>query len=607
MPPAHQGKFITYESNAVRLNDKIFPAENITVGLNASLSNNLDINGDNIGYAPSGPLKGSVNFSFNLTGAMPSYMTKDGLSELPTFISFNRIGIYGYLSRVNYNIEPYKPIKVDVTFDFFHGIRFLTTKGQDLQKPDFDNTLRNYNGVHSYVFSSVNKLHDFYVTSANYSMTVSRVPYTKIGFESPSRVALEDAQVTLDVEANNIDDYMSIRGNDVNFQLILKVLETSTSQENATYQKDTDVVLNVGGKVTDQSFSIAKDSFGLARLKIIDKIPQKRNYIVLPFIENTSLFTYHTTREPEIIDFRSECPRIIPRQIPESTNEVDDGSDIEIYNYDTAFYTWYKVMQKATLYPLTFDNADMEDTLSDYVTNTRLAENFYSQGCGSLLRTPVEVVTHNRTIYPPIIGRLDLDAPPEVGEKVAGTIGVLSSSIAAIRGGDGDEIVGSSDLYLGERDSIVFCDEGSVCSSQVRISPENFCAGLAYAIGIKRTPNTACGGAVVCSTTANIVVYYVTLPKAGQETRYGGVGTIDNPFIIYAESNSGGKWYCEWIDCLTTTNNVCAIDQDSCYGVCYDDGGHAVNNCRKHDAFFPSQGCCPGQNCDGSPYYNYCN
>ena len=158
-----------------------------------------------------------------------------------------------------------------------------------------------------------------------------------------------------------------------------------------------------------------------------------------------------------------------------------------------------------------------------------------------------------------------------------------------------------------ERDSIVFCDEGSVCSSQVRISPENFCAGLAYAIGIKRTPNTACGGAVVCSTTANIVVYYVTLPKAGQETRYGGVGTIDNPFIIYAESNSGGKWYCEWIDCLTTTNNVCAIDQDSCYGVCYDDGGHAVNNCRKHDAFFPSQGCCPGQNCDGSPYYNRCD
>ena len=156
----------------------------------------------------------------------------------------------------------------------------------------------------------------------------------------------------------------------------------------------------VRGKVTDQSFSMAKDSFGLARLKIIDKIPQKRNYIVLPFIENTSLFTYHTTIEPEIIDFRSECPRIIPRQIPESTNEVDDGSDIEKYNYDTAFYTWYKVAQKFTMSDLEFDNASLEQGLAKIVTETKLVENFYSQGCGSLLRTPVQVVTHNRTIYP---------------------------------------------------------------------------------------------------------------------------------------------------------------------------------------------------------------
>jgi hypothetical protein len=306
----NRGKFIVFESNSVRLNNNIFPTQNINVSLNASLQDSLDINGDLIGYAPNGPVQGSASFSFDLTGALPSYFNITGLSEEPTLIKFNTFVMYGYLQNLKYNVRPYQPITVDADFAFFHGIKYLNSDRQDPVLANFDNTLKTYNGVRSYVLTDLSN--NFTPLSFTYSLSAERVPYTKVGYESPTRVALENVRAEMVVEGNNLDDYLTIRGNDRRFVGVLNELYE--------YKPIDRISLIVDGKVVDQSFAIDSNSYGLSQLKLIQTLPKNRNIITIPFVDSETVFTSTTDRVYTLPDFAAVCPSIIRREQP-----VDGG------------------------------------------------------------------------------------------------------------------------------------------------------------------------------------------------------------------------------------------------------------------------------------------
>lgn len=306
----NRGKFIVFESNAVRLNNDVFPTQNINISLNASLQDALDVNGDLIGYAPNGPIQGSASFSFDLTGALPSYFNITGLSEEPTLIKFNTFVMYGYLQSLKYNIQPYQPITVDADFAFFHGIKYLNTEKQDPVLANFDNTLKTYNGVRSYLITSLKN--GFSPTNFTYSFNAERVPYTKVGGESPTRVALENVKAEIVVEGNNLDDYLSIRGNDRRFVGVINELYN--------YKPIDRIELVVDGKVVDQSFSIDSNSYGTSQLKLIQTLPKNRSIVTIPFIDSETLFTSTTDRVYTLPDFAAVCPNIIRREQP-----VDGG------------------------------------------------------------------------------------------------------------------------------------------------------------------------------------------------------------------------------------------------------------------------------------------
>ena len=304
----NKGKFLVFESNAVRLNDDIFPAESINVSLSPSIDPLMDIDGRVTNYAPNGPLKGKVDLTFDLTGELPTYFHATGVTEVPTLVKFNTFVIYGYLENLTYEVSAYRPIKVNAGFAFFHGIKYLETQFKDKIPASFDSSLETYNGLRSYLVGDGDNYS--FISSFNYSLTTRRTPYTKVGFESPTRVALEDVRIEINAQGSNINNYMTIRGNKT--YLIGNL--------NELYNSNDTIVMPLAGRVVEQSFSASQGSVGQGSFKAIQSLTNVRRNVSIPFIENELLLTATPDRVFELPDFDSACPPIIIDKQP-----VDGG------------------------------------------------------------------------------------------------------------------------------------------------------------------------------------------------------------------------------------------------------------------------------------------
>ena len=292
----NRGKFLVFESNAVRLNNDIFPAESINVSLSPSIDPLMDIDGRVTNYAPNGSLKGRVDLSFDLTGELPTYFHATGVTEAPTLVKFNTFVIYGYLENLTYEVSPYRPIKVNAGFAFFHGIKYLETQFKDKIPASFDSSLKTYNGLRSYLVGDTRNYS--FISSFNYSLTTRRTPYTKVGFESPTRVALEDVRIEINAQGSNINNYMTIRGNETYLRGNL----------NELYNSNNTIVMPLAGRVVEQSFSASQGSVGQGSFKAIQSLNRIRKNVSIPFIENQLILTATPDRVFELPDFDSTCP-----------------------------------------------------------------------------------------------------------------------------------------------------------------------------------------------------------------------------------------------------------------------------------------------------------
>ena len=126
-------KFLTFETTAIRLNDSIFPSNSASFGLQANTVPVFDINGNLIDYAPNGPIQGKFSTEFYLTGALPDFLKLENQSDVPISVSFNNFNIpSAFLTDLSFSVEPYQPIAVSTSFDFYHGIRALDTNLNDI-------------------------------------------------------------------------------------------------------------------------------------------------------------------------------------------------------------------------------------------------------------------------------------------------------------------------------------------------------------------------------------------------------------------------------------------------------------------------------------------
>jgi hypothetical protein len=220
-------KFLTFETTAVKLNDSIFPSNTASFSLQASTVPVFDINGNLIDYAPNGPIQGKFSTEFYLTGALPDYLKFDNQTDVPISISFNNFNIpSAFLTNLSFSVQPYQPILVSTSFDFYHGLLSLNTDLNDthnLFRPangttQIKNELATLNGLTSYIVTSnrstyAQNPYDFVVSNFNYSFTVDRQPLLRVKQSIPSRVAVRQVNGEFGITANNIDGLLDIHGN----------------------------------------------------------------------------------------------------------------------------------------------------------------------------------------------------------------------------------------------------------------------------------------------------------------------------------------------------------------------------------------------------------
>ena len=319
--------FLTFEENQVLINNNLFPANNISLQLNANTVPVKDIYGNLLYYSPTGPIQGTIGLNFFLTGAIPSYLRLENQDETPVKIAFNRLLIPDcYLTNLSFSVKPFEPIPVRAEFVFYHGVKALSTSPLILNNQStnipangiayannlFTSGLNTLNGMSSYILtddrsSYIENAIDFVVTDFDYQFSVERVPVLRVGDVFPLRVAMKEANGEFSITTNNIDGYLDIHGNTAEFSAVLR--DNTNLNVNDT--------INLTGIIIDQNYEISDDNYGLSKIKMTQAINRKRSIVTIPMEVSNPNITAPPTVNPV-------SPIVIPGSTVITTTIVEE-------------------------------------------------------------------------------------------------------------------------------------------------------------------------------------------------------------------------------------------------------------------------------------------
>lgn len=330
------GRFLTFETTALKLNDSVFPCNSVSFSLNANTVPVFDINGNLLYYSPTAPIQGKFQTQFYLTGALPNFLKLENQSEVPVDVKFNQFYIpSAFLTNLNFSVDPFQPILVNVDFVFYHGLLALNTDLND-QYTNFSNSLATLNGLGSYVITDnrstyIETAGDFLVTNFNYSFSVEREPVIRIKQSVPSRVAIKQINAEFNVGANNLDGLLQVQGNVGLFSGVLRDNENLSTSTNFT----------VSGIIVDQSYSVSEDNYGVSNIKMIQSINPRRSILTIPYeVEDYNISIPELTIDdpvlkPRIVfDPNVLCP-IKPPDISQPPATADNNLYVDIYLLNT--------------------------------------------------------------------------------------------------------------------------------------------------------------------------------------------------------------------------------------------------------------------------------
>lgn len=348
--------FLTFEENQVLINDYLFPANSVSLQMNANTVPVKDIYGNLLYYSPTGPIQGTIGLNFFLTGALPSYFRLENQDETPIKIAFNNIVIPDcYLTNLSFSVKPFEPIPVRADLIFYHGIRALNTDPLILNEPRpkfpanniaysnslFNSSLNTLMGTASYILTndrssfSENSA-DFIVTDFDYQFSVERVPVLRVGDTFPLRVAMKEANAEFTITSNNLDGYLDIHGNTAIFSAVLR----DTTQLNVY-----DDSISLTGIIVDQSYEISEDNYGLSKIKMIQALNRKRMPVTIPMeVSNPNIVTPPTvnTANPIVIPGSTVItPETVENEKPNPVDPEKGTVVMPQIESDNDTYYWY--------------------------------------------------------------------------------------------------------------------------------------------------------------------------------------------------------------------------------------------------------------------------
>ena len=244
--------FLRYHDVQVKIDgDNIF-AQSASIGVDASVSEVRHTDGDIFRYAPTNGLRGQLSLEYYMTGSIntnfnPITATETAMDGIFAGLSFSNI----YAKSLNFSMEPYRPILVQSTFDFYSDLS--NTISSSFEDPTanaaWDGQGKYAHGAVSYLAGLPDRMNN--TISFDYSSSAERVPVYLIGETTPTRVTLEKTQCNMRLKGSDIGGVIQTSGTNANITCYLEDINSRSNIAN----------FNVNGEIISQRLSASDNGY----------------------------------------------------------------------------------------------------------------------------------------------------------------------------------------------------------------------------------------------------------------------------------------------------------------------------------------------------------
>jgi len=208
-------KFIKYEKALLEIEGKSIFAEEATLGVEASVTPVENITGSVIRYAPTAPLRGTLEFTHYLTGALHEFLnpltavewTGEPLQGSLGGIDFKS----GYIKGLSFSVQPFEVIAVRSSMDIYGELSVAVSGKSDAAMRGTKETPRAVgHGARTYGAGT-----DIGIDSHlgfNYSVTTDRNPVVPIGSGLPIRVTKKNTRISMSVRGEDLGKVLTTSG-----------------------------------------------------------------------------------------------------------------------------------------------------------------------------------------------------------------------------------------------------------------------------------------------------------------------------------------------------------------------------------------------------------
>ena len=243
--------FLKYEDVVVEIGSESIFADTASINVNASVAESRNIYGEIERYAPTNGLRGGLSFEYYMTGGIPEYLNMTGIPDSETNAgTFAGLDFSNaYARSYNLNVEPYSPVKIDASLDFYSAL--TTSITADTTNPTSLSYWKNRyaHGIRSFVLGAPSNINN--TLSVSYSVNATRNPVYLAGETDPTRVTKQAVEVNMTLRGDNIGEFLLVSGRHA--AITCHMLDMNT---NTTLDK-----LRCSGQITQQQLSVSSQNY----------------------------------------------------------------------------------------------------------------------------------------------------------------------------------------------------------------------------------------------------------------------------------------------------------------------------------------------------------
>ncbi len=245
--------FLKYEDVLLKVAGESIFAQQASINVNTSLQPVRLIDGTVHRYAPTNGARGTLSFSHYLTGSIASFLDVTGVAETSTNGSFGGLTFdNAYLKSMRFQVQPYAPILVESSFDFYGSFSSNISSSHDteLAKDKYSHSIK------SFVAGTPSNMN--HTLSFNYSVQAARNPVYLAGETTPTRVTKEATNIQMSIQGDNIGGNINDGGTEANLKCSIFDINDSTALQH----------FHCSGRISQQELNVDQQGYLIGGISV---------------------------------------------------------------------------------------------------------------------------------------------------------------------------------------------------------------------------------------------------------------------------------------------------------------------------------------------------